>query len=840
MKMKKFAALAAATVMSVSAIAATSAFGVFATTDAGVNNIVIKDSDTNRVYKAYQIFDQASATNTIKWGKGINGDALLTSLKTSGLSTYMSQFDSAESAVDVAKIISDADHWTKEDTAKFAKAASACIIDNKSVTAYEDNGEYTIPLPNAGYYLVVDATENNGVDKANSALILNVSGTTNVTPKKTKPTLTKQIKHNENDSWGDVGDNAIGDDVEFKITTTIPSDVSAYDKYTYTVRDQLSEGLTFNNNLTYKYYDASGNEITPVTVGPNTTVGVDDPSTADFKETFYVTFDIKELLKKYPNVDKIETLYSAKLNENANVVTGTLPNSKDNNPNTAYLTYSNNPQDTTGKEKGETPKVTVYDWTFSLVGNKVDEKGEPLADAKFQLQDKNGAVLKLVDISDGENKNVYRLAIGNEAGAIDTIITDATGKFTIKGIDDQTTYKLVETEAPAQYNRADPYEFKFDTTYDPANTLQSIRMLDGTDSGTSGSTVKIINQKGGSLPTTGGIGTQIFYGVGGAIVLGAGVLLIAKKRAKNDLIFEFILPLSCRSRSAGIREDSMRKKSGKSTTILLVLLLLVGLSVMLYPTISDWWNSKTQSRAVATYQKAANDLSDKENEEILSRARKYNEEIAKLARPFVDYDQVKGYEDILDITGTGVMGYISIPTIRVELPIYHGTSDGVLNVAVGHLQGSSLPVGGADTHSVISAHRGLPSAKLFSDLDKLAEGDEFTITVLKEVYTYEVESVYIVLPNEMDKLNIIPGEDHVTLTTCTPYGVNSHRLLVRAKRVETADDTKSVSKITADAVQLDSLVVVPFVAIPLFVVLLVWWFVDSKRKKSLMMSLWQC
>ena len=229
----------------------------------------------------------------------------------------------------------------------------------------------------------------------------------------------------------------------------------------------------------------------------------------------------------------------------------------------------------------------------------------------------------------------------------------------------------------------------------------------------------------------------------------------------------------------------MRKKSGKSTTILLVLLLLVGLSVMLYPTISDWWNSKTQSRAVATYQKAANDLSDKENEAILRRSRKDND----------------------------------------------GTSYGVLNVAVGHLQGSSLPVGGADTHSVISAHRGLPSAKLFSDLDKLAEGDEFTITVLKEVYTYEVEAVYIVLPNEMDKLNIIPGEDHVTLTTCTPYGVNSHRLLVRAKRVETADDTKSVSKITADAVQLDSLVVVPFVAIPLFVVLLVWWFVDSKRKK---------
>ena len=275
----------------------------------------------------------------------------------------------------------------------------------------------------------------------------------------------------------------------------------------------------------------------------------------------------------------------------------------------------------------------------------------------------------------------------------------------------------------------------------------------------------------------------------------------------------------------------MKKRKISISTIILIIVFLVGLSVMLYPVVSDYWNSKTQSHAIAEYDEILNNMDDKQYQKLLSEAEDYNERLKSLYSPLENYSEIEGYENSLDVTGTGIMGYVTIPEISVELPIYHGTSDEVLNVAVGHVQGSTLPIGGKSTHSVISAHRGLPSAKLFSDLDKLAEGDEFTITVLKEVYTYEVEAVYIVLPNEMDKLNIIPGEDHVTLTTCTPYGVNSHRLLVRAKRVETADDTKSVSKITADAVQLDSLVVVPFVAIPLFVVLLVWWFVDSKRKK---------
>lgn len=275
----------------------------------------------------------------------------------------------------------------------------------------------------------------------------------------------------------------------------------------------------------------------------------------------------------------------------------------------------------------------------------------------------------------------------------------------------------------------------------------------------------------------------------------------------------------------------MRKKNGNLTTILLIIFLLVGLSVMLYPSFSNWWNSKTQSRAIATYQQSVKDLTDEENAAIIQRAAEYNKEIAKLQYPFVDYEQVPDYDNILDITGTGIMGYISIPQIRVELPIYHGTSEGVLNIAVGHLQGSTLPVGGENTHAVISAHRGLPSATLFSDLDQLVEGDEFTITVLKEVYTYEVEEIFIVLPDQTEKLNIIPGGDYVTLTTCCPYGVNSHRMLVRAHRVATAENGEAVeTKVPADAVQLDSMIVVPFVAMPLFVMLLAWWIFGGKKK----------
>lgn len=275
-----------------------------------------------------------------------------------------------------------------------------------------------------------------------------------------------------------------------------------------------------------------------------------------------------------------------------------------------------------------------------------------------------------------------------------------------------------------------------------------------------------------------------------------------------------------------------KKKKGLGTTIALIGILLVGLSVMLYPTISDWWNSHTQSRAIATYQEAVSELDDSDYEEIIAKAREYNEKLKTLSDPFAEYDEIEDYYEILDITGTGVMGYINIPQISVELPIYHGTSEGVLNVAVGHLQGSSLPVGGEGNHAVVSAHRGLPSAKLFSDLDELVEGDTFTITVLKDVYTYEVDQILIVEPDNLGDLLCSEGEDYVTLMTCTPYGINSHRMLVRGHRIANADEASS-AKVTADAMQIDPVSVIPGVAAPLLVALIIYWIVDGRHGKKM-------
>ena len=267
------------------------------------------------------------------------------------------------------------------------------------------------------------------------------------------------------------------------------------------------------------------------------------------------------------------------------------------------------------------------------------------------------------------------------------------------------------------------------------------------------------------------------------------------------------------------------------SNIILILIFLVGLSVMLYPTVSDYVNQKNQSRAVASYSEEVENLSDVDYQAYFDAADDYNRRLAETPDAFYRPEEVSGYTDTLDVSGTGIMGYITISKIGVELPVYHGTSDGVLQVAAGHLEGSSLPVGGAGTHAVISAHRGLPSAKLFTNLDQLEVGDTFTITVLDRVLTYEVDQISIVLPTETDNLKVVDGKDYVTLMTCTPYGINSHRLLVRGRRIETPDKLKHI-RVTADAIKIEPIITAPIMALPLLLVLLLWLLFSNRKRKS--------
>ena len=255
------------------------------------------------------------------------------------------------------------------------------------------------------------------------------------------------------------------------------------------------------------------------------------------------------------------------------------------------------------------------------------------------------------------------------------------------------------------------------------------------------------------------------------------------------------------------------------TTILLILIFLAGFGLLLYPTFSDWWNTIHQSRAVVSYIGSVTDLDNEEYDEMLEEAREYN---AQLARTRTEYtltdEQLEEYNSVLNVSGTGIMGYVDIPSIRVTLPIYHGTDEAVLQTAVGHIESTSLPVGGANTHCVISGHRGLPSARLFTDIDRLTVGDIFTLNVLDEVLTYEVEQILIVEPYDLSGLQIIPGRDLVTLVTCTPYGINTHRLLVRGHRIETGK--VSNVRVMADAIQIDKTTVAVFIAAPVLLALM--------------------
>ena len=276
----------------------------------------------------------------------------------------------------------------------------------------------------------------------------------------------------------------------------------------------------------------------------------------------------------------------------------------------------------------------------------------------------------------------------------------------------------------------------------------------------------------------------------------------------------------------------MKKKNNNWTTVFLVLLLLAGVSLLLYPSLSDYWNSMHQTRAIASYAETVSQLDTAQYDEMWKAAQDYNRSLAQRETAFALTDEQKAaYESLLDVSGLGVMGYIEIPEIDCSLPIYHGTEESVLQVAVGHLEWSSLPVGGEGTHCVLSGHRGLPSAKLFTNLDKLAVGDTFLLRVLDEVLTYEVDQILIVEPEQVDALGIVPGEDYCTLVTCTPYGINTHRLLVRGHRVENTPEAARMH-VTADATQFDPLLVAPVLAIPVLLILLMILLVPKRRRKS--------
>lgn len=270
-------------------------------------------------------------------------------------------------------------------------------------------------------------------------------------------------------------------------------------------------------------------------------------------------------------------------------------------------------------------------------------------------------------------------------------------------------------------------------------------------------------------------------------------------------------------------------KIRRKITIILLSILFVGLSLLLYPSVSSYWNSITQSRAITDYDALVKTLTPKDYSAMIEAAEDYNKKLAALPFSLTDYRELEGYHDLLNAAGDGIMGYIDIDKIQVKLPIYHTTDPAILNNACGHMEGSSLPIGGSSTHCVLSAHRGLPSAKLFTDLDRLEVGDVFCITVLGTSYVYQVDQIKTVLPTDVNDLLIEPGKDYCTLVTCTPYGINTHRLLVRGHQVD-AKDIRVLS-VNSEAYIVGKLIVAPIVALPIILVLIVLVFLEPAKPK---------
>ncbi len=522
------------------ALLLTLAMGTTAFAAGETYTITIENNAAGHIYEAYQIFAGDLSTNddgktvlsNIVWGSGIT-DAGKTALLSFGKAEGEGPF---ADAAELAKSLT-----TTEQAAVFAKEVAPYLTSPTTSSAQEDN-KYTISSLAAGYYLVKD--KDNTLSEADdfyTAYIMEVVSNVTAQPKGDKPELKKEIKHNESDKWGVVGDNQINDVVSFRTVTTVP-DTSAYTEYDYIIHDTMSEGLYSNVETAY-----------------NVTIKVNDTTKLD--TTYYSiirydsnSFDLKiDVLKaiadgKMKDGDKLYTYYSGRLMGNARI----YDEDPANQTNEAYLEYSNNPNDTTGK--GQTEKSKVYDWTFKMSVNKVDENEKPLTGAKFVLSRRSD--LNVADLKCDENgvptnttglialtKNAddsYRIATNEELpGSTGTAVyyIDA-GSPVIKGLDDNTDYYLYETKAPTGYNLLDgPVQFKITAEYttDGSALLAGYPTVKvGTAEASTNLSTNVINKEGSVLPSTGGMGTTLFYILGGLLVVGAGVVLITKKRMSKS------------------------------------------------------------------------------------------------------------------------------------------------------------------------------------------------------------------------------------------------------------------------------------------------------------------
>lgn len=575
---RRAAAFAAAVVMA--ACAAIPMSSSFSASAEDTYTVTIDNTVSGYTYAAYKIFSgnlSGGVLSNIQWAEADKAAAALTAAQGITITVgedVSSPFENCTSAADVAKVLGDATTTKSELAEKFA-AAMEPIFTTAAVTDDYTDGKYELTLPTAGYYLIKNTViPAASADKGTSytKFILRVSETsTTVTPKTDAPTLEKKIWHNDTtdptigntaptgDGWGDVGDNQIGDTVYYYTKTSVP-DMSNYDTYKYIIRDQMSAGLTMGDvtNIVYVPKTAGASSID---IKANAVITKDDDAdTTDFTETFYVSFaDLKDVLKTNADGGYIYTYYTATLNKDALV--SNSANATQHNDNTAYLTYSNNPNHSGSgdNETGDTPKDTVYDWTLTFNGSKVDEKKDPLTGAGFTLYAGSGESvsadpIKLVAITDltqvkgvtaDENTNYYRIATAAEIA--DSSVTKVTEmlqsegktKFMILGLDDAKSYTLKETTTPATYNTGDDIVInKLNTTYNDDGNEMTALTADITNEGVASTSVEnsvqIQNKKGSTLPSTGGIGTTMFYVGGGVLVAGAGVLLITKKRAKKD------------------------------------------------------------------------------------------------------------------------------------------------------------------------------------------------------------------------------------------------------------------------------------------------------------------